>query len=86
MLLTQYAAQVSDDLGALLGRARPPGQRYSENSASERIEAALRDLDTAARTVERSVERAIAHHSGSATDVRSGLSADEELRALGVEP
>ncbi|WP_051349581.1 hypothetical protein [Gordonia amicalis] len=84
--LTGYAAQVSDDLGALLGRALPPGQRRGPVTASERVVEALRQLDAAATAVGRSVERAISTQTTvSPTDVRSGMSADDELRAMGVE-
>jgi hypothetical protein len=62
-LLVEYAATIGDDLAALLGRALPPGADglRGEPSASERVEAALRILDSAALTLSRLIPKAAQH-------------------------
>lgn len=81
--LVAYASTVSDDLGALLGRAVRPGERRGLLTASERLVAVLRGLDSAAGVVERGVERA--HAAASATASTAPTSdPDAELRRLGV--
>ncbi len=64
-LLVDYAAQLADDLAALLGRALPPeseGLRGSP-SASDRLVDALRILDREARELGRAIPRAAARQS-----------------------
>ncbi|MDL9948763.1 hypothetical protein QSJ19_24890 [Gordonia sp. ABSL11-1] len=80
--LTAYAEQVSDDLGALLGRAVRPGHRRGLDTASERLVDVLRGLDSAAGVVERGVERVQAAAATASTAPTSDP--DAELRRLGV--
>ncbi|WLP90510.1 hypothetical protein [Gordonia sp. NB41Y] len=81
-LLTGYAEQVDADLAALLGRAVRPGQTRGRLSASERLVEALRGVDREGCAIERKLARPI-ETTRPATP--SGLSAADELRALGVE-
>lgn len=55
--LVAYAGEVSDDLAALLGKAKPPESAglNGSPSASERIERALRTLDGAVRDLDRRI-------------------------------
>ncbi|MEZ0053250.1 hypothetical protein ABIA30_004277 [Mycobacterium sp. MAA66] len=58
-VLADYAAEVTADLRKLLGRALPPGanELRGKPSASERIERALREVDTAALALERRIPK-----------------------------
>lgn len=80
--LTAYAETVTDDLGALLGRAVRPGYTRGRLSASERLVEALRGVDREAAAILRKIERPI-ETTRPATP--SGMSAADELRALGVK-
>jgi hypothetical protein len=61
-VLTTHVAAYRDDLAAYLGRTLPPGHpKLTGPSASERLEAALRVLDAAARNLQRLIPKVAAH-------------------------
>ncbi|WP_326544688.1 hypothetical protein QGN31_06545 [Mycobacterium sp. 2-64] len=61
-LLVKHVAVHSDDLAAFLGRALPPSHpQLKSASASERLEAALRVLDTAALDLSRLIPKVARH-------------------------
>lgn len=63
-LLVRHISPHSADFAAFLGRALPPDDpRLSGPSASERLEAVLRELDSAALTLERAIPKVAAHQS-----------------------
>ncbi|GAA4290923.1 hypothetical protein [Mycobacterium paraffinicum] len=63
-VLVKHVAVHSDDLSAFLGRALPPNHPHLKcASASERLEAALRILDTAALDLTRLIPKVARHQS-----------------------
>ncbi|MGW0037501.1 hypothetical protein [Gordonia sp. NPDC003376] len=60
-ILAEHCRPYADPLAALLGRALPPGSTRGAISISERLEAELREIDTAALTLTRRITYVQSH-------------------------
>lgn len=81
--LVALAAPVSEPLSRLLGRSLPPAEAIP--SMSERVEASLREVDRAALSLERRIDRRAADRELFATTRTSAISVEAELESLGVQ-
>lgn len=86
--LTELARSYSEPLADLLARAVPPGQTRGLPSVSEKVEAALRQIDSPAIGLRNTLDSVAAERAGRQTtksDRRSSEAIAAELAELGVE-